>query len=378
MNSAVTLLKSMFAEEAERLEAIRRDANTDALTGLANRHHFMEQMRETLAVEDGAQGSLILLRLAQLAELNRQLGRRATDTMLGAIGALVEAQAQQHEGGFAARLNGSDFALVLRAADPQAVARQLLDAVGHDIAAARSGSDALVYVGIGPIQFGLDLGALLSQVDTALAAAEAHGVSAVRAALPLNIAEAPRTADEWAKLILRSLEQRWVRLASFPVLDLTGRVVHRESALRLMFGGEWFPAARFLPIAERLGLTTRLDLVAVTLGLEELARDPALPGLAVNLSARSVQDKDFRHQLLDLIAARPAAASRLWLEVPESGVFAQLDAFRVFCDAVRWSGCKLGIEHFGRHFKQISLVHDMALHYVKVDGSFVRDVNTNA
>ncbi|UUZ55186.1 GGDEF domain-containing protein [Massilia sp. H-1] len=129
MNSAVTLLKSMFAEEAERLEAIRRDANTDALTGLANRHHFMEQMRETLAVEDGAQGSLILLRLAQLAELNRQLGRRATDTMLGAIGALVEAQAQQHEGGFAARLNGSDFALVLRAADPQAVARQLLDAV---------------------------------------------------------------------------------------------------------------------------------------------------------------------------------------------------------------------------------------------------------
>ncbi|UUZ55185.1 EAL domain-containing protein [Massilia sp. H-1] len=203
-------------------------------------------------------------------------------------------------------------------------------------------------------------------------------MSAVRAALPLNIAEAPRTADEWAKLILRSLEQRWVRLASFPVLDLTGRVVHRESALRLMFGGEWFPAARFLPIAERLGLTTRLDLVAVTLGLEELARDPALPGLAVNLSARSVQDKDFRHQLLDLIAARPAAASRLWLEVPESGVFAQLDAFRVFCDAVRWSGCKLGIEHFGRHFKQISLVHDMALHYVKVDGSFVRDVNTNA
>lgn len=377
MNSAVTLLKAMFAEEAERLEAIRRDANTDALTGLANRHHFMEQMRETLAVEDGAQGSLILLRLAQLADLNRQLGRRATDTMLGAIGALVEAQAQQHEGGFAARLNGSDFALVLRAADPQAVARQLLDAVAGDIAA-RSGSDALVYVGIGQLQFGLDLGALLSQVDTALAAAEAHGVSAVRAALPLNIAEAPRTADEWAKLILRSLEQRWVRLASFPVLDLKGRVVHRESALRLMFGGEWFPAARFLPIAERLGLTTRLDLVAVTLGLEELARDPALPGLAVNLSARSVQDKDFRHQLLDLIAARPAAAARLWLEVPESGVFAQLDAFRVFCDAVRWSGCKLGIEHFGRHFKQISLVHDMALHYVKVDGSFVRDVNTNA
>ncbi|SHH06647.1 EAL domain-containing protein [Massilia sp. CF038] len=376
MNSASVLLKSMFAEEADRLEAIRREANTDALTGLANRHHFMEQMRETLNVEDGAQGSLILLRLSQLADLNRQLGHKATDTMLAAIGSLFEAQAQQH-GGFAARLNGSDFALVLRGAEPHAVAQLLLDGVSAQ-ASERSGQEARVFVGMGKIQFGLNLGALLSQVDTALATAEAQGVSAVREELPLNIAEAPRSGDEWAKLIMRSLEQRWVKLASFPVLDLEGRVVHRESALRLMFGGEWFPAARFLPIAERIGLTTRLDLVAVTLGLEELAKDAALPGLAVNLSARSIQDKEFRHQLLDLIAARPAAASRLWLEVPESGVFAQLDAFRVFCDAVRWSGCKLGIEHFGRHFKQIGLVHDMALNYVKVDGSFVRDLNSNS
>ncbi|HEY0065216.1 MAG TPA: EAL domain-containing protein [Telluria sp.] len=377
MNSASVLLKTMFADEAERLEAIRREANTDALTGLANRHHFMEQMRETLNVEDGAHGSLILLRLSQLAELNRQLGHKATDTMLAAIGALFESQSQLHGGGFAARLNGSDFALVLRGTEPHAAAQLLLDGVSAQVNE-RSGQEARVFVGIGKIQYGLNLGALLSQVDAALATAEAQGVSAVREELPLNIAEAPRTADEWAKLILRSLEQRWVKMASFPVLDLDGKVVHRESALRLMFGGEWFPAARFLPIAERIGLTTRLDLVAVTLGLEELAKDPALPGLAVNLSARSIQDKEFRHQLLDLMAARPAAASRLWLEVPESGVFAQLDAFRVFCDAVRWSGCKLGIEHFGRHFKQISLVHDMALNYVKVDGSFVRDLNINA
>lgn len=376
MNSTVALLKSLFADEAERLEAIRREANTDALTGLANRHHFMAQMGEALAVEEGAHGSLILLRLAQLADLNRQLGHKATDSMLAAIGARFDAQAQQRGDGFAARLNGSDFALVLRGAEPHAVAQQLLDGVAGEIAA-RSGSEAAVYVGIGKIQYGLNLGALLSQVDTALAAAEAQGVSAVREELPLNIAEAPRSADEWAKLIERSLEQRWVRTVSFPVADMAGNVVHREAALRLMFGGEWFPAARFLPIAERLGLTTRLDLVAVTLGLDELAGDPSLPGLAVNLSARSVQDALFRQRLLELLAARPALAARLWLEVPESGVFAQLDAFRVFCEALRSSRCKLGIEHFGRHFKQIGLLHDMALDYVKVDGSFIRDINSN-
>ncbi len=377
MNSTVVLLKSLFADEADRLEAIRREANTDALTGLANRHHFMEQMNQALAVEDGAQGSLILLRLSHLADLNRQLGHRATDTMLAAIGARFDAQAHQRADGFAARLNGSDFALVLRGAEPHAVAQELLDGVAGEIAS-RSGGEPAVYVGIGKIQYGLNLGALMSQVDTALATAEAQGVSGVREELPLNIAEAPRSADEWAKLIERSLEQRWVRMASFPVADMAGNVVHRESALRLMFGGEWFPAARFLPIAERLGLTTRLDLAAVTLGLDELAGDPTLAGLAVNLSARSVQDAGFRQRLLALIAERPGAAGRLWLEVPETGVFAQLDAFRVFCEALRSSGCKLGIEHFGRHFKQIGLLHDMAIDYVKVDGSFIRGIDANS
>ena len=376
MNSTVALLKSLFADEAERLEAIRREANTDALTGLANRHHFMEQMGEALALENGAHGSLILLRLSHLAELNRQLGHEATDTMLAAIGERFDSQARQHDDAFAARLNGSDFALVLRGAEPHAVAQALLDGVSGEITT-RSGHEAAVYVGIGKIHYGLKLGELLSQVDTALAGAEAQGVSAVREELPLNIAEAPRSAGEWARLIERSLEQRWVRMASFPVADFAGNVVHRESALRLMFGGEWFPAARFLPIAERLGLTTRLDLEAVTLGLGELAQDASLPALAVNLSVRSVQDPLFRQQLLELIAARPALATRLWLEVPESGVFAQLDAFRVFCEAMRSSGCRLGIEHFGRHFKQIGLLHDMALDYVKVDGSFIRDINAN-
>ncbi|QYF93781.1 EAL domain-containing protein [Massilia sp. PAMC28688] len=376
MNSTVVLLKSMFADEADRLEAIRRDANTDALTGLANRHHFMEQLREALMVEDGGEGSLMLLRLARLADWNRQLGHQRTDAMLAAIGALVDGPAQQHPGSFAARLNGSDFALVLRAGEPQTVARQLLDAVTA-LVTERTGSEAAVFIGMGKLQVGHNVGAVLSVVDTALAGAEAQGVSAVREELPLNIAEAPRSADEWARLILRSLEQRWVRMASFPVVDSAGMVVHRESALRLMFGGEWFPAARFLPIAERLGLTARLDLVAVSLGLDELGRDGSLPGLAVNLSARSIQDSGFRQQMLELIAERPDAARRLWLEVPESGVFAHLDAFRVFCDAMHQGGCKVGIEHFGRQFNQIGLFHDMALHYVKVDGSFVRGVNAN-
>jgi EAL domain-containing protein (putative c-di-GMP-specific phosphodiesterase class I) len=77
------------------------------------------------------------------------------------------------------------------------------------------------------------------------------------------------------------------------VADFGRRLIHRECPLRLMLDeqGEWLPAGRFLPIAERLKLTSRLDLSAIGLGLEELAEQPALTGLAVNLSASSLQDR---------------------------------------------------------------------------------------
>ena len=66
MNTTVGRLKSMFEEEAGRLEAVRREANFDALTGLANRSHFMARLRQSLDSEDAVGGSLLLIRLADL------------------------------------------------------------------------------------------------------------------------------------------------------------------------------------------------------------------------------------------------------------------------------------------------------------------------
>ncbi len=146
--------------------------------------------------------------------------------------------------------------------------------------------------------------------------------------------------------------------------DFNGKIFHRESALRLMFGGEWFPAGRFLPIAERLGLTDKLDLAAISLALDELGRNSALEDVAVNLSAQSIQNADFRDQLRALLLSRPAVSKRLWLEIPENGAFINVDAFRAFHQNISAAGCKLGLEHFGRQFEKMSLIHDLKLFFL--------------
>lgn len=379
MNVTVARLKAMFDDEAKRLEGVRREANCDTLTGLANRSNFMARLRDTVQAEHSAGGAVFIARVANLATVNQSLGRKDTDELLRAFGRGLVSVSQQYPEALAARLNGADFAmLVPELASPNDVAQQLFQALTRE-ASAYLPERPSTWLGCGQFPPGVEVETILAQVDMALAAVEADGVSGMKV-VSLHVADdAPKSTDEWSKLIHRALDQKWVRLVSFPVMSLDGKLVHRECPLRLMFdeNGEWQPAGKFLPVAERLKLTPQLDLAAVALGLDELEAKPQLTGLAINLSASSIYLPDFRANLHKLLHRRPGT-QRLWLEVAESGALAHFDAFKSLCNELRGVGCKLGLEHFGRQFSEIGRLHDLGLDYIKVDGSFVRGLDGNA
>ncbi len=379
MNETVQRLKSMFDEEAARLESVRREANCDSLTGLANRSHFLARLHQALEAEDSRGVGLILVRVADLAGINRRQGRAATDDLLKRFAAVLQAADPQKEG-LAARLNGADFALlVLGQSGARAQAERLLPLLVQE-AAPFVGEAPAAFIGVGVFARGTEMSAVLSQADAALAAAEAEGVSTIRESGGAGAEDAPKSAEEWSRLIRNALERRWVRLISFPVVDFGQRLIHRECPLRLMLDeqGEWLPAGQFLPVAERLKMTSRLDLAAIGLGLADLAANAAMPGLAVNLSASSLQDPAFRGELRNLLRQNPQAARRLWLELAEGGALKHFEAFRDLCRELKGAGCRVGIEHFGRQFSQVGQLHGLGLDYVKVDASFVRGLEANA
>jgi diguanylate cyclase (GGDEF)-like protein len=379
MNVTVARLKAMFDDEAKRLEGVRREANCDTLTGLANRSNFMARLRDTVQAEQSAGGAVFIARVANLATVNQTLGRKDTDELLRAFGRGLTSVAQRFPDALAARLNGADFAmLVPELASAQDVAQQLFQALTSE-ASAYLPDRATTWLGCGHFPPGVEVETILAQVDMALAAVEADGTSGMKVVNLHAADDAPKSTEEWSKLIHRALDQRWVRLVSFPVMSLDKKLVHRECPLRLMFdeAGEWQPAGKFLPVAERLKLTPQLDLAAVALGLDELESKPQLAGLAINLSASSIYLAEFRADLQKLLNNRPGT-QRLWLEVAESGALAHFDSFKELCSDLRGVGCKLGLEHFGRQFSEIGRLHDLGLDYLKVDGSFVRGLDGNA
>jgi diguanylate cyclase (GGDEF)-like protein len=380
MNATVGRLKSMFDEEAKRLEQVRQDANFDGLTGLVNRTHFMARLRQCLDAEDSVGGTLLMARMADLVGINRRLGRASTDDLLKIVAKVLQHVVGHDSSAVAARLNGADFALILPGdSDSLRIAERLMTELVHEAASFVEGGDT-ASIGVGRFAGGEDLGTLLARVDGALAAAESVQANSIQEASPVADDDLPRTADQWAVMIRRALEHGWVRLISFPVTTMQGQLSHRECPLRLMFDerGEWLPAGRFLPIAERLKLTSDLDITAVGLGLQELVRQPDLTGLAINLSASSLEDPLFLTKLMDLLKRNDEVAHRLWLEIAEEGAFRHLPAFRILCRKLKSLRCRVGLEHFGHRFSQIGELHDLGLDYLKVDSSFVRGIESNS
>ena len=379
MNAMVERLKAIFAEEAARLEQVRREATQDSLTGLANRAYFMNQLDAALKDDDAAPtGSLLILRLSDLAGINKRAGREAADLVLRRISKALTEIVALTPGAAPARLNGADFALLMPGTDdPTQAAEKLLDVLRDLVAADLVESSKVGHISSGHYRHGDSAGHLLSHLDATLASAEGQGSLAWAKAESGQEKNVASNAD-WKRLLEGAIQTQRLRLIEFPVAGSSGQLLHLECPLRLQAteDGEWLTAGSFMPMASRLAMTADLDLAAARLALDRIAA--GTPAVAVNLSGESILEASFRNRLQTLISNRKDLAPRLWLEVSEVGAFRHFEEFRAFCNTLRPLGCRLGIEHFGRQFSEIGRLHDIGLDYLKVDGSFIRAIDQHS
>ena len=374
MNSMVARLRIVFEAQAAQVESLRRQASCDALTGLSNRGHFMAQLDAALKREDGhAAGGLILLRVLELADVNRSLGREATDRVIRSIGHTLQTHAERVTGAFAGRLNGSDFALAL----PQGgISHETAFAVVEllRVALPALGSAVSVVAGAVETHHGEELGAAMSAADFALAKAEGNGPFAVVSTSPTEGAFAAGGEHGWRERVREALSQARVRLASFPVVNAAGALLHLESPLRLQLvaDGPFEAAAHWLPLATRSRLTSDVDERALVLALEAIARDGEPRG--INIAPASLLDSGFAARMRSLLLDAPRAARSLWIEVDESAAVDHFDVVREFARQVRPTGARFGLEHAGERLSRIDRLFEAGLDYVKLDAAVAHGV----
>jgi diguanylate cyclase (GGDEF)-like protein len=374
MNSMVARLRVVFEAQAAQVESLRRQANCDTLTGLANRTQFMARLKAALHREDGnAAGGLVLLRVLKLAEVNRTLGRESTDGLITSIAQTLQAHTERIDGAFVGRLNGSDFALAL----PEGgVALETARALVELLRGALWGATVQVGVAAGVVEMrhGAALPELMSAADLALAQAESAGPFRVESSDPQGSVWAGLGEQDWRERVSEALRAERSRLASYPVVDARQRLIHLECPLRLQLGPEarFETAAHWLPLAMRSGLTCDTDERALALALHAIAADGQPRG--INISPASLADSSFAARLRTLLQAMPRAARGVWLEVHESAAADHFELVREFARQVRPTGARFGLEHAGERLSRIERLFEAGLDYVKLDASVTHGV----
>ena len=390
MNTMVIRLRGVFEGQAAQVEAMRRRATCDALTGLSNRNHFMALLGASLQREDGpAAGGLVLLRVIDLAEVNRSLGHDSTDRLIATIAQTLQTYTQRVDGAFVGRLNGSDFGLALPVGG---LARETAVAVVALLRAALPAFAQGVAVAAGAVEtrHGSALADVLGGADLALARAENGGPFSVDTSVYASV-DAPvdagpdaarsdpadPTSPDLAVLgergrtarVREALVEGRLQLASFPVVDAAGRLIHIECPLRMQLapGAPFEVAARWLPLALRGRLTCFVDERAVALALQAISGDGQ--PRCVNIAPASLSDSGFAARLRTQLLAAPRAARDLWVEVGESAVADRFELLRELSRQLRATGARVGLEHAGERLARVERLFDAGLDYVKLDAA---------
>ena len=380
MNDMVGRLKAMFNEEAARLEALRQKVNRDAVTGLSSREYFLSHLREVLQGEQfGSAGSLVMVRMLDLNELNSRLGRARADALLKDVGAELYASGNGRIGQRAGRINGGEFAVVCPTFDTaEAAALDIHERLTQSVLP-KWGSEAPDLFHVGAVRYHRDemAGELLARADEALAQAASKGPNTWHAVEDDNT-KAAVPAERWRTLLTEAVAGGRLALNFYPVMAGDGASsLHREGVIRLQVDTQGAPlsAGDFMPMAAQLNLTAPIDLRVVKLAIEHLRTSSG--DVAVNLSAETIADFHFRNELTQLLRAYPEVCKRLLFEVPEYGVFRQFEAFRDLARNLKELGCRVGIEYFGQRFAESDKLADLGLDYIKVHPSYIRGIAEN-
>jgi diguanylate cyclase (GGDEF)-like protein len=374
MNGMVERVRRLFESQAAQVEQLRREAHEDRLTGLPHRAHFMQRFAAALANDTHAEGgSLVLIRVADLAGVNRDLGRETTDRALRALADALRGWPQ--EGSLAGRLNGADFAIALPASTLTTHEAAVRLASSFRAALADVNPRFVVHLGAALWSHGVapSAGALLARADQALARAEGQGSFAAEVDADAGAVTAMAAGEQgWHRHLQDALAERRARLAEYVVIDRGGAVSHLECPLRLQLGhdGAFESAARWLPLASRSRLLPAIDLLAVRLALTAIAADGR--ARAINLALASLSDGAFTTQLRQLLVDMPRGARGLWLEVGESAALGHFELVRAFASLVRPQGVRFGLEHAGHQLYRAPRLYELGLDYVKLDVALVR------
>ena len=357
--------------------------------GPLSRHDFLRYVAEVIRRESTTSHAVLVVDIDKLHVVNDNFGHMAGDAVIKKVHRILN-NVTKH-GDVVVTLGGDVFGLFLRSADEENVAGRadfILKSVADEIVEYdKKTVTVTASIGVALIpDVVADAEAALSTAEVATRSAKGRGGSqlVVFRDLDASVVQRRSDLDQVGRLQSALLDDRFVLFAQ-PIKSLqTGETAPRYEILVRMLDeqGNVLPPNKFLSAAERYQMMGAIDRWVVRRTLDELsaADNPLEVGLgsfSINVSAQSLMDKDFLEFVEAQVAESGVPPDALCFEITETSVVRCLEMAQYFIARMRHLGCRVALDDFGTGYCSFAYLKDLPVHYVKVDGVFIRDILEN-
>jgi diguanylate cyclase (GGDEF)-like protein len=384
--SRQTLLEQQEAlnERNEAIQALSdenlRLANVDTLTQLQNRRSFFHALERCFAHAQAKEETLAVgvIDLDGFKPVNDMYGHSAGDKVLVEIGRRLSRIAGAEIEVF--RMGGDEFGLLLcrpaGEADVLRIGRTICDAICEPINIGAGSVQVTGSIGFAIFpDVGSDGQALYESADYALYTAKrAHRADAV----VFNGQQADELSRQ--KIVEHAMAaadlRRELSLVYQPIVHAaTGACVGFEALARWdsRLIGKVSPA-EFVPVAEHTGRITMITRLLLEQALDNVRKWPEPMILSFNLSAHDLASAEGILRIMAIVKTSGVHPSRITFEITETAVMQDFEQACRSIQMLRRMGSGIALDDFGTGYSSLHHIHKLPLTKIKIDGSFVRDI----
>lgn len=370
----------------ERVESEQRRAvlsRSDPLTGTLDRTRVLEVLDDILSEAKRVQSScgLVFVTIEGLGAINDAYGIEVSDQLIE--GVVKRVRSRMRNGDAIGRYSTTSFVIVLancKATELEIAMRRFQDAVREAPIQTTSGPIAahVVLGGATAPRYARTAAELMMRAREAMIDARGRRGGGCCVYMPNPEREERRRLDfSLTHDLINALNERRLSLAFQPVMSASGaEPVWYEALARIETPNGLESIQRYVAPAERLGVISMLDLRVLELAFSVLDQRPDLR-IAINVSAQTISDPEWRTLFSSLSVLLTGAAERLMIEISETAAIEELAQSADFVTEMQKAGVRIAIDDFCAGQHTFKMMRHLGIDLVKIDGDFVRSMLTS-
>ncbi|VAW82219.1 hypothetical protein MNBD_GAMMA12-1043 [hydrothermal vent metagenome] len=361
----------------------------DILTGLYNRHYFIEELEDAIsnAVSGTLCSTVIYLEPDNIKEIKAKVGIHGTDLILSDIAQIIT----EHTGEtiVSARFGDYSFTTLIPGNDVTAVedtAEEIRFAIeGHISEIDGHSVTYTVSIGISVVcESANDSHDILTKADLACEMMHKAGGNRVHLHNPVTDLQANKDRDEyWHHMIVDSLENNNFMLFYQPIAALQGDTDERYEVLIRMRDSEdkILLPADFMPVAEETGLIQKIDrwvILNAIRNIIERRQSGIETTLFVKISGKSITDETILPWISQVLQKSRLPGNNLVFQITELDAVKHLKFAKVLAAGLTQLNCGFCIENFGNGMNSFQLLKHLDVTFLKIDGGFIHNLSSSA